>query len=158
MKREPRGSFFHSSGFSLPELVAVIAIVAVISAVAMTRFSGAFATARGFYDELLSQVQYARKVAIAQRRPVFVRIDASESRLCYSAAGTCTLGDAVASPSGSAPFRVAVPAGVTVTLATFQFDGLGRYVAAAPLPITVAVAGEPNLQFSVEHETGYVHP
>lgn len=134
----------------------MIVIVAVLSGVALSRFSGGFARTRGFYDELVSQVRYARKVAIAQRREVYVRIDAAQSRLCYSAAGACTGADAVASPTGGAPFRVAVPAGITVSAATFGFDALGRYPAAAPL--TLAVAGEGTLSFTVEHETGYVHP
>jgi MSHA pilin protein MshC len=144
----------------MPELVAVIVIVGIISTIAMARIQGGFATTRGFYDELLSQVQYARKTAIAQRRPVFVRIDATQSRLCYSAALTCTAGDAVASPTGQLPFRVALPAGVAVTPATFQFDALGRYRdsagAATAAPLVIAVTGEGNLQFSVEHDTGYV--
>lgn len=141
-------------GFSLPELIAVIAIVSVLSAVALSRFSGGFAKTRGFHDELLAQVQYARKAAVAQRREVYVRIDAAQSRLCYSGGGTCAGGDAVASPTGATPFTVSVPGGVTVTAATFHFDGLGRYPAAAPLSLTVA--GEGTLQLTVEHETGYV--
>jgi MSHA pilin protein MshC len=111
---------------------------------------------------LLSQVQYARKVAVAQRRAVFVRIAAAQSRLCYSAGGACTGADGVSSPTGEVPFRVAVPSGVTVGAATFQFDGLGRYRdaagAATTVPLLVSVAGEGTLQFTVEHETGYVRP
>ena len=144
----------------MAELVAIIVIVGVLSTIAMTRISGGFATTRSFYDQLLSQVQHARKAAIAQRRAVFVRIDAAQSRLCYSSGGACTGADAVASPTGDVPFRVAVPAGVTVSAATFQFDALGRYRdaagAATAAPLVIAVAGDGNLQFSVEHDTGYV--
>jgi len=151
MNQEPRGSFFYCRGFTLAELIAVILIVAVISVIALSRLPGGVATTRGFYDELLSQVQYARKAAVAQRRSVFVRISAAQSLLCYNAAGACA---GVVAPSGAVPFTVTVPAGVTVAPATLEFDGLGRYVAAAPL--TVVVAGDGNLQFTVEHETGYV--
>jgi MSHA pilin protein MshC len=153
MKREPPGSLFYSRGFSIAELVAVILIVSIMSAVAITRFNDGFAQTRGFYDELLAQVQYARKAAVAQRRSVFVRIGAADSLLCYNAAGAC---NGVVGPNGTVPFRVAVPAGVAPTPAVFEFDGLGRYPAAAPLVVTVA--GEGNLQFTVEHETGYVRP
>jgi MSHA pilin protein MshC len=128
--------------------------VSIVSLVAMTSLTGSFARTRGFYDELLSQVQYARKVAIAQRRPVFVRIGAADSLVCYNAAGACS---GVASPTGAVPFRVAVPTGVTVSAATVQFDGLGRYPALAQLVITVT-GSDGNLQFRVEHETGYVRP
>jgi MSHA pilin protein MshC len=138
----------------------VIVIVGILSTIAMARISGGFATTRGFYDQLLSEVQYARKAAIAQRRPVFVRIDAVQSRLCYSSGGTCTGTDAAASPTGAVPFAVSVPSGVTVTAAVFQFDALGRYRdsagAATAAPLVIAVAGDGNLQFTVEHDTGYV--
>ena len=144
----------------MPELVAVIVIVGIISTIAMARIQGGFATTRGFYDQLLSQVQYARKTAIAQRRPVFVRIDATQSRLCYSSGGTCTGADAAASPTGAVPFSVSIPSGATATAAVFQFDALGRYRdaagAATAAPLLIAVAGDGNLQFSVEHDTGYV--
>jgi MSHA pilin protein MshC len=146
----------------MPELVAVIVVVGIISVVAFSRISDGFATTRGFYDKLLSQVQYARKAAVAQRRAVFVRIDATQSRLCYSAGGACTGADAAAAPTGEAPFQVSVPTGITVTAATFQFDGLGRYRdaagAATSAPLVIAVTGDGNLQFTIEHETGYVRP
>lgn len=122
--------------------------------------SGGFATTRGVYDELLSQVQYARKAAIAHRRPVFVRIGAADSRLCYSAAGTCTGNDGVAGPTGGVPFTVVIPAGIAVSMGAFQFDALGRYrdAAGAPTaaPLVVTVTGDGTLQFTVEHDTGYV--
>jgi MSHA pilin protein MshC len=162
VKKEPSGSFFHS-GFSLIELVVIIIIIGIITVVASARISGSVAQTRGFYDELLSQVQFARKVAIAQRRPVFVRIEATESRLCYTAAGDCgppTPSDAVASPTGDLPFRVAVPAGVAVSASTFQFDALGRPRDSASVlrttPLVLTVTGDGNYQLTVEHETGYV--
>ena len=132
-------------------MIAVIVIVSILAVTAMTRFSGSFAATRGFYDALLSQVQYARKLAIAQRRSVFVRIDAAQSILCYNAAGACS---GVQGPDGAVPFSVALPGGVTASAATIEFDALGRYPAGAPLVITVS--GDGTLSFTVEHETGYV--
>jgi MSHA pilin protein MshC len=146
----------------LPELVAVLVIVGILSAVAIARMSSGFATTRGVFDQLLAQVQYARKVAIAQRRPVFVRIGATQARLCYSVAGICSGGDGVASPSGEVPFKVDIPVGVAVSAAApdFQFDALGRTRDAAgaltAAPLVVTVTGEGNLQFTIEHDTGYV--
>ena len=162
IRKEPSGSFFYSRGFSIVELVAIILVVGIISVVATTRISSGFADTRSCYDQLLSQVQYARKAAIAQRRSVFVRMDAGQSRLCYSAAGACTGADAVAAPNGAVPFRVAFPASVAVgaTATTFQFDALGRYRSAAgaatAAPNVVTVTGDGGLQFRVEHDTGYV--
>jgi MSHA pilin protein MshC len=129
--------------------------------VASARISSGFAETRGVYDKLLSQVQFGRKAAVAQRRAVFVRIDAAQSRLCYSAGGACTGADAVASPTGDVPFTVAIPAGMTVTVTVFQFDALGRYRtsagAATATPLIITVTGDGTLQFTVEHDTGFVH-
>jgi MSHA pilin protein MshC len=147
-------------GFSIVELIVIIVIIGVISIAAGARISSSTAQTRAFYDELLSQVQYARKVAIAQRRPVFVRIAAADSTLCYSAAGACTSTDAVASPTGQLPFTLAVPTNVSVSAATFQFDALGRPRNAAGVlwtaPLAVGVTGDGSYQISVQHETGHV--
>jgi len=151
-----------SRGFSLAELVAVIAVVGILSVVAVSRLSGGFADTRATYDQLFSQVSYGRKAAIAQRRAVFVRIEATQSRLCYSAGGACAGGDGVPSPTGSVPFTVTVPAAVTVTAATFQFDALGRYLDSAGAgpgaSLVISVSGDGAHAFTVERETGYVHP
>ena len=148
----------------MAELIAVIVVIGVLSAVATARISDGLWTTRGFYDQVLSQVQYGRKAAVAQRRAVFVRLDGGQSRLCYSAAGACSGADGVASPTGAVPFSVAVPAGVALNSAApvFQFDALGRYRdstgAATAAPLLVSVVGSDTLTFTVEHETGYVHP
>jgi Tfp pilus assembly protein FimT len=142
----------------------IIVIIGVISIFVSARNSDATARTRAFYDELLSQVQFGRKVAVAQRGAVFVRITADQSRLCYSAAGDCgppTPADAVASPTGQAPFRVAVPAGVTPLVpVTFQFDALGRPRDQAAVllttPLVLTVAGDGNYQITVQNESGYV--
>jgi MSHA pilin protein MshC len=161
MRKEPRGSFFYS-GFSFIELVLIIVIIGVLSIFVGARISDTTARTRGFYDELASQVQYARKVAVAQRRTVCVHIDAAQARLFYSNAlgNACPAATGVASPSGEAPFRVAVPAGVTVGASTFQFDALGRPRNAAGVlttaPLVVTVDGEGNYQITVQNESGYV--
>ena len=150
------------AGFSLPELVAVIVIVSILAVFATSRLSGTFAGTRAAYDQLFSQVSYARKEAIAQRRPVFVRIAATLSRLCYSSAGACTAADAVSSPNGELPFTVGMPSGVTATAAVFQFDALGRYLTSAGgtpgARLQIDVSGDGTYSFFVEPETGYVHP
>jgi MSHA pilin protein MshC len=156
--REPTAPFsFRPTGFTVVELVLVIVIVSILSAFVMTRFAGGVASTRGFYDELLAQVSYARKAAVAQRRAVFVRIDGAQSQLCYNSAGGCV---GVSSPTGQTPFTIAPRTGVTVTAVTFQFDGLGRYRdsagALASTPLTITVAGDGALSFTVWHDTGYV--
>ena len=136
----------------------------ILAAVAAARITSGPAQMRATYDRLLSQVQYARKAAIAQRRTICVHISAAQSQLFYSdAPGTaCPAAIGVAAPTGEVPFTVPVPSGITVTAVTFQFDALGRSRSAAGVafvaPQVVSVTGEGALQFSIEHESGYVHP
>lgn len=148
----------------MAELIAIIVVIGVISAVATARISSGLFETRATYDKLLSQVQYARKAAIAQRRRFCVHIEATQSRLFYSdAAGTaCPAAIGAAAPTGEVPFTVQVPSGITVTAVIFQFDALGRSRTAAgaalAAPQVVSVTGDGNLQFTIEHDTGYVHP
>jgi MSHA pilin protein MshC len=145
------------------ELIAIILVVGIISVVAVARISGGFADMRAIHDRLLSQVQYARKAAIAQRRVVCVHIDAAQSRLFYSNATSdaCPATVGVAAPTGELPFTVAASGGVALGAAVspFQFDALGRYRTAGGVG-TVApnVVSAGGLQFRVENDTGYVHP
>jgi MSHA pilin protein MshC len=161
-KKEPAGSFFYR-GFSLIELVVIILIIGVISIFVAPRILDSVAQTRGFYDQLLSQVQYARKVAVAQRRAVCVHIGAAQSSLFYSNAlgNACPATTGVAAPTGGAPFTLAVPAGVSpLNPVTFQLDGLGRPRTEAgvltDVQLVVNVAGDGSYQFRVENETGYV--
>jgi MSHA pilin protein MshC len=164
VKKEPGGSFFYSCGFSMIELIAVILVIGIISIVATARISSGVADARATYDRLLSQMQYARKAAIAQRRAVCVHVAPAQSQLFYSnaAGNACPAATGVAAPTGEVPFTVAATGGVALAagVSPFQFDALGRYRdaagAATAAPNLLGVTG--GLQFSVEHDTGYVHP
>ena len=134
----------------------------MLSIFAASRFSGGVERTRAFYDELRSQVQFARKVAIAQRRVVCVHIGATQAQLFYAtpAGDACPAAAGVPGPRGDVPFSVQMPSGTGVPATTFQFDPLGRYRAAdgtaTTMPLVLNVAGEGSYQVSVQHETGYV--
>jgi MSHA pilin protein MshC len=125
-------------------------------------------------------VRFGQKVAIAQNRNVYVRINASGVALCYlssCAAGSHVLGAAGGNSGSSATVAAcadstwaceAPPAGVTVaTTSQFYFDALGKPFALADVPptavstfatlaVNISAAGAPR-SFSIEAETGYVH-
>ena len=65
------------AGFTLVELVVVLILLGVLSAIAMAKLSGDAAfEAMGYTKQVEALSRYAQKVAIAQRRPVFVLEDA----------------------------------------------------------------------------------
>lgn len=144
-------------GFTLIELVVIIAILGLLAAVIGPRFVGrdAFAS-RGFYDEAQSVVRYAQKRAIAWRKPVFVCVTAT----AVSAGTASGCGTLLDHPVSGAPLTTTAPAGVTLTPSSFSFDGAGRPNPNAQVTIAIAstIAGDIARQIVVEAETGYVHP
>ncbi|MGH8700692.1 MAG: pilus assembly FimT family protein [Burkholderiales bacterium] len=159
-KVPPRLKSGRGRGFTIVEMVVVIAIMGLLAAVLGPRFVGrdAFAS-RGFYDEAHSVVRYAQKTAVAWRRPVFVCVTATT----VSAGTVSGCGTLLVHPVGGVPLTTTAPAGVTLTptpSSNFGFDGAGRPSPNAQVTIAIAstIAGDPARQIVVEAETGYVHP
>lgn len=140
-----------SSGFTLVELVTVIGIAGLLAiAVAPRLFDRVGFEARGFHDQALSVIRYAQKVAVAQRRTVFVRVTAGGVEACYDVG----CGNPVSDPSQGGSLAIVAPAGVTLTpAATFSFGGLGRPSAS----VSINVTGDVPRVIVVQPETGYVH-
>ncbi|MEG0883174.1 MAG: MSHA biogenesis protein MshC [Janthinobacterium sp.] len=159
------------------ELVAMLVIAGLLATFAVNRFfqRDTF-DARSASDQVASIVRYGQKLAVAQNRPVFVRIDGKSVALCFDAA--CSDAQKVVPPagtnSGSKNTLLACsdrrnwlcegwPSTVKLTGgAGFYFDPLGRpYYAAygdfsTPLVLTVAAGGQ-QYQVNVAPETGYVY-
>ena len=155
-----------AAGFTLAELISVIMIVAILMAVAVPRFvTKSGFESRGFYDQAQAVVRYAQKIAIAQRRTLYVNITSSRLGVCYDPGCASHVPPPVAyqaselSNCANDPnwLCVGAPSGNGLSPAgTFSFDGLGR--SNLPAALTVTVSGDMNRLFTVEPETGYVHP
>jgi len=159
-------------GFTLVELIMVIVIVGIIGAVIAPRFfSRTTFDASGYNNQLAALLRYGQKLAIAQNRAVFVRLNGNSVALCYTA--TCAAGSRVIAPGGSNTASAAtrarcidpatnlyddrwacegVPDGVAMTNAgTFYFDAAGTpfaqgdvqptLVSTFPARLTVSVTG-----------------
>jgi MSHA pilin protein MshC len=146
-------------GFSLVELIVVLIVAGILAVVAMGRFADrkTFDT-QGFYDEVIATVRYAQKDAVSKRRNVCLAFGANSVTLTYaSAAGSGAVCDSnETSPGGTTPYAVTANSGVSFLAAptNFSFDALGR----PTLGQTVTVVGDSNRSFTIESETGYVHP
>ncbi len=148
-------------GFTLVELVVTMVVGGIIAAVAMPRFAAkdTFDT-RGFYDRATATVRYAQKLAIAQRREVFVCVYAPPAPaigdISVSYASGCAT--PITDVSGVA-LKVSAPSGIALSPTTnFSFlGGLGETAAEVTITLTSSVAGDPVRSIKIENGTGYVH-
>ena len=134
-----------AAGFSLLELVVVIVIVAILAALAIPRFTDSETRASWYQEQVKAGIRYAQRQAVAQRRAVFVEVQASQVRLCYDAG----CGTALTQLADGAPYVLQAPAGVTLApVGIFSFDALGQTAGYG-----VSVGGH---AITVNAGTGYV--
>lgn len=149
------------TGFTLVELVVVLAVIGLLAVVAAPRFFGnSVFQERAYRDELASALRYARNLAVGSGCPVRVRLNATSYDLTQQAvsAGHCNTADAtwpvtVLLPDGQ-PLSGTAPAGVTAAPAvTIVFDAAGRTNLGADQVITVGSGS-----FTLRAGSGYVSP
>ncbi|MGB7542206.1 MAG: hypothetical protein WBM28_09345 [Burkholderiales bacterium] len=140
-------------------------LIGILAVVALPRLFGriTFET-RGYADQVRGALQYAQKVAIAERRNVCVAVavgSVSLTKAASAGAGIACSIDMINPTTGAASYNVAAPAGVTLTasLSPVIFDGLGQNVDATGTPrnadVTVTVSGDSTTTITVEKVTGY---
>ncbi|WP_460528667.1 GspH/FimT family pseudopilin [Chitinimonas naiadis] len=109
-------------------------------------------SARGFADQLIANLRFAREMAIAQRAPIYVRVSSAQVDFCLDVA--CA--QPATAADGSTPFRLSVPGGVGLaTTASFSFDALGATSLSGNLQLSLTA--DVGQTVTIEAETGYVH-
>jgi MSHA pilin protein MshC len=138
-------------GFSLTELVIVLVIGAILAAIAIPMFNQPQIDAAWYYEQVRSALRHAQRTAVAQRRPVFVVLEAAPVRLslCYDAG--CGAGTRLTQPGSTTTFEIAAPSGLALAMSVspLSFNGLGQPSSGA----TVTVGAR---TVTVNAETGYV--
>ena len=135
-------------GYSLAELVIVIVIAAILAALAIPLFNQPQIDATWYHEQVRAGVRYAQRTAVAQRRPVFVLVEAGPRlALCY--ADPC--GARVTELATGNDFVLNAPSGVALSISAspLSFNGLGQPSSGA----TVNVGGK---TVTINAETGYV--
>ncbi len=145
-----------ASGFTLVELVGIIAIAGILAAVAAPRFfDTATFLSRGYFDAAAGFLRYAQKLAIARHGGVSVLVDSDGLNLCGVATTPCPTANLLPGPDGSQPFRISVPSGVSQSgsVSSLGFDALGR----PDRGLVLSITGDRTRTLTLEAETGYVH-
>lgn len=113
------------SGFTIIELVVVMVLLALLSAIAVVRFPGVSAFDElGYSQQITAAGRYAQKLAIASRCPVrFTLASASEYRLNQPdgfVAGTCAgnfNAEVVDPATQQTPYAGTAPSGLIISTA-----------------------------------------
>lgn len=137
-------------GFTMIELIIVIALLAILSVVGMSRFAntGVF-TQRAIADQVALLLKTAQKVAITQRRSIYIVQSSTEIRACYTNTNPCPDNQSVSAQT--IPLSVK-PRNITVSLpAALVFNSQG-VVSNGNLSVIVGTK-----TLTIEATTGYVH-
>jgi MSHA pilin protein MshC len=144
-------------GFTLVELVVVMVLMAVITAVGMSRFVDRqpFAV-QGVADQLVSGLRLAQATAIAQRRTLYLQLGATPASLAVCLDAGCTQPLA---PPGGGNWLTETQGVVLAAALNYSIDGTGAPSFGAAQ--TVQVSSSDNTinapPITIEPLSGHVH-
>lgn len=146
-------------GFTLIELIVVVMLLGILSVFAMGRlFDQNQFAAKGFFDDTVTAVRFAQKLAVSSGCAVQVQITSTSYQLFQGT--TCSSGvftNAVANPANRAnPYlNNNMPSGFSLTPATIEFHARGVIDAGNDVAVTLS-GGSGSFSFTVFGKTGLV--
>lgn len=148
-------------GFTLTELVLVLVLVGILSAVGTARFARVRDfDERFFRDDALAALRFSQKLAVASGCPVQLEIAGGVYSVTQRA--SCTTG-AFNAPvphpgTGGAVYSGTAPSGITFSssVTPLVFDRLGRATTSGGA-VTDAVVSVGSTTIQVEGETGFAY-
>ena len=155
-----------SFGFTLVELIAVMVIMGVLSAIAIPKFfERSVFDDNGFHDQVIAALRYAQKEAVAQHGFACVAFTLNSVTLTIGTVNTC--GTTLINPAGGGAYVIQSSHSAFSTLpSNFNFDCLGiprTYGMGTCNDILGVLSSAQTVQvqnttaITVEMETGYVH-
>jgi MSHA pilin protein MshC len=147
-------------GYTMVELITVMVVLGIISAIALPRLMGNDMAGPAFRAELVSALRYAQKTSVSHRRLVCATLNGNSITLAIASAGSSSAcNTALSLPDGSASYSSSdssVTASSTTNPLYFQpsgtitSDGAGTTAVSA----TITVTGLTSI--AVQGATGYV--
>ncbi len=146
------------AGFTTLELVIVLLITGILSFMAIGRLNDiGEVNAHGFAEQVASTLRFAQEAAVAQRRLMYVNVNASTGLVnaCLDSATPCA--QPLAAPGGG-NLATQAPSGVALTTNTtqFTFNGLGQPSTSSQVQIQVAAPDGQQFTVTVQPDSGYV--
>lgn len=145
-------------GFTMVELIMVIVIIGILAAVVGPRFfDRQVFDERLYFEESLSAVRFAQKLALSSGCPIRARIDGDGYALSYaSACAGIAGGTLVRNPSGG-DYAAGLPSGVSVQQALdVTFNSRGCVAAGGLCGSGVSIARIGGFSLAVHGDTGFV--
>jgi len=146
---------FRQQGFTLIELVIVLMLLGIMSAIALPRWAPADTTVSAQANRLARDLRHVQSMAMQQGRTLTLDIQTAAT---YRAADSGSI--TVTDPATQQPFTIAMDNNVTVSGIDTDFDSLGRPVASSTLlatPRIFTVTGNTTVAtVTVSPVTGFI--